>query len=56
MNYAVDCPSCGRQSLSEDEYAYQMSKPDSLWKCPNCGGNAWFNDDVYEANFQEDEL
>lgn len=34
--YIVHCYSCGVVSLGVEEYHRQLSKPDSLWYCPNC--------------------
>lgn len=46
--YAVRChgdsvpeaPSCGVVELDHEQYKYQLSKPNSLWYCPNCGSGA----------------
>jgi hypothetical protein len=46
--YGVICPTDGKQGLSEDEYMRQLSRPDSKWKCPGCGGDAAFDEDRYE--------
>lgn len=35
---------CGMVALTEDEYLKQLSRPDSLWCCPNCGSTAIYND------------
>ena len=35
--------------LTEEEYDCQMNSPDSLWRCPRCGGDACWDDDIYEA-------
>lgn len=52
--YAVDCEGgCGKSYLSEEEYDRQMSNIDARWKCPKCGGEAWFDDDNYEDSLPE---
>ena len=58
MKYAVRCngdidipdfTGCGLVELSEQEYTRQMSRPDSLWECPNCQSTAQWSDEVFEA-------
>lgn len=46
---AVNCIECGFVYLSELQYAYQMDRPDSTWRCPVCGGSAGWSDDNYES-------
>lgn len=55
--YAVWCtglmeevPSCGKQFLSEEEYDRQMSRPNSMWRCPACGAEATWDDEHYERH------
>lgn len=48
---------CGTVRLTEEQYAQQLSKPDSLWQCPKCGGAAEYNDTLSEeAQGVNDEL
>lgn len=35
--------------LTEAEYDRQLSRPDSLWKCPRCGDAAHWDDEIYES-------
>lgn len=45
----VSCRSaCGNQPLSRVQYRMQMASPNSLWKCPQCGANADFDDAHFE--------
>lgn len=53
--YAVICRTDGQVFLTEDEYARQMSRPDSLWACPKCGEPAAFDDDHYERYLDGEE-
>lgn len=39
---------CGRVGLSMEQYQNQMSRADSPWLCPNCGGVASFDDEYLE--------
>jgi hypothetical protein len=55
--YAVLCPGApgrgclgGRQYLMEQEYDRQMSNPNSLWTCPNCGNISYWDYDNYEEH------
>jgi len=48
MKYAVICPVHGKVELSDEQYEHQMSRPDSLWRCP-CGEIALWDDETYEA-------
>lgn len=47
--YAVLCDDHGQQFLTAEEYVYQMSRPDLLWRCPRCGEFAHWDDDEYDA-------
>lgn len=29
----------------------QLNRPNALWRCPQCGGDARWDDDIYEASF-----
>jgi hypothetical protein len=40
---------CGQVKISGDEYVRQLSRPDSLWMCPNCGSTADFDDEFFET-------
>lgn len=40
--------SCGQVPLTEEEFDRQLSRPDTPWVCPKCGGGAWFDDEAYE--------
>lgn len=53
--WAVICRQHGKQFLTHEEYSYQMNRPDSLWMCPICGENAWWDDDNYEAYENQEE-
>ncbi len=52
--YAVLCDDHGQQFLTEEQYDHQMSKPDSLWRCPRCGEDAYWDDDEYDAALDEE--
>lgn len=52
--YAVLCDDHRQQFLTAEEYDYQMSRPDSLWRCPRCGESAYWDDDEYEASLNEE--
>lgn len=39
---------CGRVPLTGEEYDRQMSRPDTTWVCPKCGGYAWFDNEAHE--------
>lgn len=39
---------CGSVNLTEEQYDAQMSRPNSLWCCPNCGSTATFDDAAFE--------
>jgi len=49
----VICRSCGRQTISYDNYSAQMDRPDSYWRCPICNDEAEFDDAYYEMNFDD---
>lgn len=36
---------CGLVELTPEQYLRQLSRPDSLWYCPNCGSTATWDDD-----------
>lgn len=36
---------CGVVDLTFEEYDYQMSRPDSTWRCPKCDASADWDDD-----------
>lgn len=38
--------------LSEREYEAQMLRPDSLWRCPQCGEEAVWSDANYERHME----
>ena len=48
MKYAVICREHGSVELTEEQYEAQMLEPDACWFCPQCGGRALWDDDVYE--------
>ncbi len=52
--YAVLCDDHGQQFLTAEEYHHQMSRPYSMWQCPRCGESAHWDDDEYEASFDEE--
>lgn len=52
--YVVLCDDHGQQFLTAEEYDYQMSRPDSPWRCPRCGESAQWDDDEYEASLDEE--
>lgn len=52
-------PGCGKVDIDVKEYDRQMSRPDSTWRCPKCGAEAWFDDERFEELHpmpEEDEL
>lgn len=51
--YAVLCDDDGQQFLTEEQYSHQLDRPDSFWSCPRCGESAHWDDDEYEAGFDE---
>ena len=47
---------CGIVYLSREGlhgYLWQISRPDNLWYCPNCGSTATFQDDIYEEAMED---
>jgi len=40
---------CGTQGLTQEQYAGQLGNPWATWRCPCCGGEAFFNDELSEA-------
>jgi uncharacterized protein with PIN domain len=54
--YAIKCDDCGKVYLTQEEYNYQMSRPNRTWICPKCGGfDAYWDDDNYESFSNIDE-
>lgn len=51
----VAAHSCGLVEIDEQEYSRQMSRPDSLWCCPNCGSTAYFDDEYFEKSHGIDQ-
>ncbi len=51
--YAVLCDDHGQQFLTEKEYVHQMRRSNALWRCPICGESAYWDDDEYDATFDE---
>lgn len=50
--YRVICRyGCGGSFLTEEEYTRQMYRPNSLWQCPRCKGDANWDDDNYEKYY-----
>ena len=56
--YAVNCTDpfglgegtgCGLVYMTTQEYGRQLLKPDRTWRCPSCGGEAFFDDENYES-------
>lgn len=41
-------PGCGSVGLTKDQYMAQMRCPDRRWCCPQCGGDADFDDTKFE--------
>ncbi len=39
---------CGTQGLTQGQYDRQMTNPWATWRCPCCGGEADFNDELSE--------
>ncbi|HUU95091.1 MAG TPA: hypothetical protein VM487_05075 [Phycisphaerae bacterium] len=50
--YRVHCWTHGAIYLTEREYTRQMWNADSLWKCPDCGGSATWDDNNYEDRME----
>jgi len=36
--------------ITMENYEHQMRNPDALWKCPECRGNAFFDDEAWEES------
>ena len=57
FQYGVICLSgCGQgrpTELTEEEYLKQLDKPNQLWRCPQCGSVADWDDDSLETNREE---
>ena len=53
--WQVICREHGAVSLTQEQYEYQMSRVDSLWKCPHCGASAQWDDDNYEAHLNKEQ-
>lgn len=43
-----DVPGCGSVELSLEAYNAQMARPHQGWRCPQCGGDADFDDAEFE--------
>jgi hypothetical protein len=54
--YGIICDNCGKQGLTQQNYEKQMWNADALWKCPNCGDTATWDDDRYERGMDESVL
>lgn len=48
----VDCDNCGIVELTHENYMYQLSAVDSVWKCPHCRQQAEFIDE--DVDFDDD--
>jgi uncharacterized C2H2 Zn-finger protein len=46
--YMVRCPTHGQVYLTNKGYTQQMMAANSLWKCPHCGLNAYWDNDNYD--------
>jgi len=56
--FAVQCWHGGRPTkvyLTRAEYGRQLSRPDSMWTCPACGKDAFWDDANYEVHQDEAE-
>jgi len=54
--YAVYCHGdCGLVFLTDEQYDYQMNRPDSFWFCPHCGDSADWDDDCQVTNPQDED-
>lgn len=51
--YLVHCRTHGKVFLTEAEYQRQMWNPDNGWTCPECGADADWDDDNYEASLPQ---
>jgi len=39
---------CGIQGLTQEQYERQLSNPCATWRCPCCGREADYNDELSE--------
>lgn len=46
--YPDEFPGCGKVYMTEEFHDYQMSLPDSTWRCAACGREAEWDDSNYE--------
>ncbi len=53
--FAVLCDDHGQQFLTEEEYSWQLNRPNSRWTCPRCGEVAHWDDDEYDAALENYE-
>lgn len=55
--WAVECNTHGLVFLTEEEYNYQMNRPNSTWYCPISPGlcNAYWSDDNYEKHMGDQD-
>lgn len=51
----VHCPVHGLIDLDDDEFTRQLVAIDSVWKCPQCGERADFDDAYFDAQFENQE-
>lgn len=49
--YNIFCSQCGKVNIGYGNYHDQMTQPNSKWYCPQCGNNATFDDESYEAYY-----
>jgi len=42
--------------LTTQEYTYQMNRPNSLWECPLCGREAFWDDLNYEEWMEKSDM
>jgi hypothetical protein len=48
--YRVICRGgCGPVNLTDEEYSRQLARPNQLWMCTKCGGDAYWDDTWYEG-------
>lgn len=52
--WAVICPTHGQVFLTEQEYDFQLSRPDRTWMCP-CGESAQWDDDNHQDWLDKNE-
>ena len=41
-------PPCGKVGLSKEQYLDQLRCPSRFWMCPQCGGDAGFDDESFD--------